>query len=130
MASPDGSVTRRPSPRPDLLAFEVRGKVTKSDIAWMASAVDDAMKVFGEIDMLIIMSDFEGAELGAVLDGYAVGVEARSVAHIRRYVVVGPPAWVKAMVTFSGFVLPLETRTFDLEEENRAWDYLSTERDR
>lgn len=123
-AAPDGSIARRTSPRADLLAFEVRARITKPDIEWMASIVDGAMKAHGEIDMLIIMPDFEGADLGATFDGYAVGVEARSVAHIRRYVVVGAPAFARVMVTLSGLVLPVETRTFDLADEEAAWAWL------
>lgn len=126
-AAPDGSLARRTSPRADLLAFDVRAKITKPDIEWMASQVDDAMKAHGEIDMLIIMSDFEGAELGATFDGYAVGVEARSVAYIRRYVVVGGPAFVRVMIKLSGLILPLETKTFDLADEQAAWAWLERE---
>ena len=126
-AGPDASVARRMSPRADLLAFEVRDKITKGDIEWMASIVDGAMRAHDKIDMLIIMSHFQGAEFGATFDGYAIGVEARSVAHIRRYVVVGAPAFVKAMINLSGLILPVETKTFELEEEQAAWAWVSRE---
>ncbi|SFV06748.1 SpoIIAA-like [Methylobacterium sp. 174MFSha1.1] len=124
-ASPDGSVVRRESPRPDLIAFEVKDRITKPDIEWMSAITDDAMKTHGTIDMLLIMSNYEGSDLGARFDGYATSVMARSVAHIRKYVVVGAPAFARAMINLSGTVLPVDTKTFDLEDEAAAWATLA-----
>ena len=124
-SAPNGSVTQRQSPRPDLLAFEIADKVTKDDIEWMSAITDEAMKTHDKIDMLIIMSNYEGTELAASLDGYANSVKARSVAHINRYVVVGAPTLAKAMINLSGLVLPVESKTFDLDEEAAAWNYLA-----
>lgn len=124
-SAPDGSVIRRNSPRSDLLAFEIKDKITKADIEWMSARTDEAMQSLDKIDMLIIMSNFEGSDLGATFDGYAAGVKVRSVAHIRRYVVVGAPAFAKAMINLSGFVMPVETKTFDLEDEAAAWAWLA-----
>ncbi|KMO35514.1 STAS/SEC14 domain-containing protein [Methylobacterium aquaticum] len=123
--APDGSIVRRDAPRPDLLAFEIKDRITKPDIAWMSSLVDEAMRMHGTIDMLLVMSNYEGSDLGARFDGYATGVMARSVAHIRNYVVVGAPAFARAMITLSGTVLPVETRTFDLSDEAAAWAFLA-----
>lgn len=123
--APDGSIVRRDAPRPDLLAFEIKDRITKPDIAWMSSLVDEAMRMHGTIDMLLVMSNYEGSDLGARFDGYATGVMARSVAHIRNYVVVGAPAFARAMITLSGTVLPVETQTFDLSDEAAAWAFLA-----
>ncbi|TGD99014.1 STAS/SEC14 domain-containing protein [Methylobacterium nonmethylotrophicum] len=124
-AAPDGSIIRRDAPRPDLIAFEIKDRITKPDIEWMSSIADAAMTTHGKIDMLLIMSNYEGSDLGARFDGYASGVMARSVAHIRNYVVVGAPMFARAMITLSGAVLPVETKTFDLSEEAAAWAYLA-----
>ena len=35
-AAPDGSVIQREAPRPDLVAFEIKDKITKPDIEWMS----------------------------------------------------------------------------------------------
>ncbi|KMO29974.1 hypothetical protein VQ02_28590 [Methylobacterium variabile] len=123
--APDGSVIRRDAPRPDLIAFEIKDRITKPDIEWMSSITDAAMTAHGKIDMLLIMSNYEGSDLGARFDGYASGVMARSVAHIRKYVVVGAPMVARAMITLSGAVLPVETKTFDLSDEAAAWAYLA-----
>lgn len=124
-AAPDGSVTQREAPRPDLLAFEVKDKITKPDIEWMSAVTDQAMQAHDKIDMLIVMSNYEGSDLGATFDGYANSVKARSVAHIRNYVVVGAPKFAEAMINLSGMIMPVETKTFDLADEAAAWAYLS-----
>ncbi|MHB2206405.1 SpoIIAA family protein [Methylobacterium sp. CM6257] len=124
-AAPDGSVIQRDAPRPDLVAFEIKDRITKPDIEWMSSIADAAMKAHSKIDMLLIMSNYEGTDLGARFDGYANEVMARSVARIRAYVVVGAPMFARAMIKLSGTIMPVETKTFDLSEEAAAWAYLA-----
>ncbi|MCJ2011498.1 STAS/SEC14 domain-containing protein [Methylobacterium sp. J-076] len=123
--APDGSIVQRDAPRPDLLAFEIRDKITRPDIEWMSALTDQAMQAHKTIDMLIVMANYEGSELGATFDGYATSVKARSVAHIRHYVVVGAPAFAEAMIKLSGLIMPVETKTFDLADEAAAWAYLA-----
>ena len=106
VAAPDGSISRRGSPRPDLLVFEVKGRITRPDIDWMASITDSVMQAHREIDMLLIMSAFEGLDFGAAFDAYAAGVMARSIGHIRRYVVVGAPTFVDVMIKAPTSVQP------------------------
>lgn len=124
ITAPDGSITRRDSPRSDLLAFEIRDRITKPDIEWMSGIVDSAMQAQDEIDMLIVMSNYEGSDWGATMDGRAISVQARSVAHIRRYAVVGAPAFANAMIAVSGALTPVETKTFELADERMAWSWL------
>lgn len=127
-APPDGSIISLQSPRPDLLAFEVRDKITKPNIEWMSSIAAKAMDAHDKIDMLIIMANFEGSDRGATFDRHTMGVQARSVAHVRRYAVVGAPLFARAMIAVSGVVTPVETKTFDLGEEKRAWAWVDADR--
>ena len=124
-AAPDGSIIQRNAPRADLIVFEIKDRITKPDIEWMSSIADSAMMAHGTIDMLLIMSNYEGSDLGAKFDGYASTVMVRSVSHIRKYVVVGAPLFARAMIKLSGTVMPVETKTFDLSEEAAAWTYLA-----
>ncbi len=121
--APDRSIVRRDSPRPDLLIFEIGDKITKPDIEWMAGEAEAAFDRLGEVDMLIVMSNYEGAELGAIFDGDALGVQARAARHVRRYAVVGAPAWAEAMINVMAPLTPVEEKTFALEDEAaaRAW---------
>lgn len=60
--APDGSVVQRDAPRPDLVAFEIKDKITKPDIEWMSALTDQAMRQHEQIDMLLIMSNYEGSD--------------------------------------------------------------------
>jgi hypothetical protein len=122
-AAPDRSIVRRDSPRPDLLIFDIRAKITEADIEWMAAEADAAFDRFDEIDMLIVMSNYDGADLGAIFDGKALGVQARAARHVRRYAVVGAPAWAAAMINLFSPLTPVEEKTFSLADEAvaRLW---------
>jgi hypothetical protein len=118
------AIQRRPSPRDTLLVFEISGKITKADIEGMASQVEAAFDALETIDLLLIMTDFEGLEAGAVFDGASFEVQARSVRHVRKYGVVGAPALARAMIEAFGHVFPVNARTFDLGEETQAWAWI------
>lgn len=60
--APHGSIARRDSPRPDLLVFDIRAKIPKDDIGWMSAEVDRVFDAQDEIDMLLIMTNFEGSD--------------------------------------------------------------------
>ena len=119
------SIVARPSPRPDLLVFEVRAKITEPDIEGMAERVQSAFDALDHIDILLLMSNFEGAELSAIADGEAMRAMTRSITHVRRYVVVGAPAWAQAMINVFGVVSPVHAKTFDLSEEALAWEWIN-----
>jgi len=118
------AITRRASPRPTLLAFEIAGKIAKADIEAMARQIDAAFDAYDRIDILLIMSDFEGLDAGAVFDREALGAQARSVRHVHKYGVVGAPSWARAMIEFSDFLSPVDAKTFDLAEEAEAWAWI------
>jgi hypothetical protein len=124
---PASAIKRRASPRPTLLAFEIAGKIAKADIEDMARQIDAAFDIYDRIDILLIMSDFEGLDLGAVFDREALGAQVRSVRHVHKYGVVGAPAWARAMIEFSDFLSPVDARTFDLAQEADAWAWMQAE---
>lgn len=121
--TPSYAIEQRPSKRSDLLVFEITAKIHKADIEHMARIVDRAFDAVGEIDILLVFTSFDGASIGAVLDGKAVGVGLRSNAHVRRYGVVGAPMVAEAMINLFDPLTPVEARTFaicDLDDA-RVW---------
>ncbi len=112
------------SPRPTLLVFDIIAKIAKDDIEEMAEAVDAAFDLYDKIDMLLIFSDFEGMDADAAFDREALGAQVRSIRHVRKYGVVGAPAWARAMIEISGVLSPVESKTFDLEQEAEAWAWI------
>ena len=110
--------------RPDLFAFEVRGRIHSADIEAMARTVESAFDRLGTIDILIVMREWDGIDMGAAFDGEGLKVQARAAEHVRKYAVVGAPAWAKAMINLFSPLTPVEERTFALAEENEAWSWI------
>ena len=112
--------------RPDLLAFRVTDRLTREGIEAMARQVLEAFEREDEIDLMIVLSDWESTDAGAILNRERAKAQARSVRHVRRYAVVGAPRWAEAMIGGFGTLLPLEARTFAPEDEADAWAWLAS----
>src|SRR6476646_3130420 len=106
-AAPDGSIARSASPKADLLIFEVRSKITDDDMEWMSRTVEAAFEAHAQIDILIVMRDYEGAELAALFNVDALKVQAQSLVQVRRYAVVGAPAWANGMIALFDKLSPV-----------------------
>jgi hypothetical protein len=120
------AIKRRESPSPTLIVFEISAKIAKADIEAMAQQIDAAFDAYYKIDILLIMTDFEGMDAGAAFDREALGAQARSIRHVRKYGVVGAPAWARAMIEVSDFLSPVDAKTFDLAEEAEAWAWIES----
>jgi hypothetical protein len=118
------SIAQLLTTRPDLFAFEVRGRIHEADIEAMAHTLESAFDRLGTVDILIVMRQWEGLDMSAAFDGDALKVQGRAAAHVRKYGVVGAPLWAKAMINLFAPLTPVEERTFDLAEEEQAWAWI------
>jgi hypothetical protein len=110
--------------RPDLFAFEVSGRIRKVDIEHMALILTDAFDKLDEVDILIVMRHWEGIDADAVFDWASIKAQARANRHVRKYAVVGAPAWAEAMIGMFSPLTPVEEKTFDLSAEGAAWAWV------
>jgi len=124
MPPKDTAVELVATPRRDLLAFRLRGQITEDAVETMADAMTAAFKEFDEVDVLIILCQFEGVSGSAVFDADALGAQAQSIFNIRRYAVVGAPDWAERMIDTLKFFSPVDARTFSPDEEAKAWRWI------
>lgn len=122
---PHGTISAHPTDRADLLAFVIDGKIEKEDIEWMARRTEAAFERLDEVDIILIMRNYDGAELSAVFNAEAMKAQAQSARHVRKYAVVGAPSWAKMMINAFSPFSPVEAKTFDLEEEAQAWAWVN-----
>lgn len=117
------AIRQKTSDRPDLLIFEITDQIHTADIERMARSVDLAIDRFNQIDILLVFATFDGATLGALVDGKAIGVSLRSNAHVRRYGVVGAPRLAEMMINIFDPLTPIDARTFEIDqiEQAHAW---------
>lgn len=118
------SITRIATERTDLFAFAVTGRIHADDIEAMARLLQDAFTRLGEVDILIVMRHWDGIDAGAAFDWQALKAQARAGFHVRRYAVVGAPAWAAAMINLLSPLTPVEEKTFELAEEAHAWAWV------
>jgi len=119
------SIVSIPTERRTLRAFEVRAKISKPDIEAMAVEMKDAFAAEETVDILIIISNWDGIEVGAVFDADSLSAQAQANSHVRKYAVVGAPVWAKAMISVFSPLTPVHEKTFELEEVDAAWRWVS-----
>lgn len=125
-STPQPAIRSVETGRPDLLGFEVWGTVGMNDIERMAGTVEAAFHTVGIVDIIIVMHHYDGVDLAAALDPAGVRAQARAIRHVRKYAVVGAPGWAEAMINLMSPLSPVEARTFSLNEEAEAWDWVRT----
>jgi len=118
------AIVRVRTERQNLLVFEIVEKIKADDMAWMVGQVGRAFEDFNQIDLMLIMTNFKGVEAGAMLRPDAIGATVKSLWNVRKYCVVGAPAWARAMIEIFRWVTPVEEMTFSLGEVDDAWHWV------
>jgi len=113
-----------PATAPDVYAFRIRGKLAVDDFAAMAETMNAAFEAWDTVSMLLILEEFEGRETGAGLDLEPLKSQFRSLSHVEKYAVVGPPTYARRMINVMDKIIPVNARTFDAAEEHRAWEFV------
>jgi hypothetical protein len=118
------SIRQIPTRRETLFAFEVNGRIHEADIRAMAHTLKSAFDDLGEVDILIIMTGWEGIDVSAVFDSESLSAQAKANRHVRKYAVVGAPRWAEAMINLFSPMTPVEEKTFELSEVEEAWAWV------
>ena len=110
--------------RPDAQAFELCGQITSADVENVYGLLEAAYGSHDTIDLLIRITDYEGVEWNALHLDTTRALETHSLQHIRRYAVVGGPAWLKGAIALFSPFFPMRMRHFDSAEEAEAWAFI------
>ena len=93
----------------------------------MAGELKAAYAAQGTLDVLILIEHWDGIEIGAVFDAKSISAQAQANWHVRKYGVVGAPAWAAAMINIFSPLTPIEEKTFGPSEVEEAWDWVRSE---
>jgi len=110
--------------RPDVLAFEIDGKLTRQDLEAVAKRFTTGMagqspsRVLGKIIRL------GGAELGGLVDDDLVKGKLAAFSNVERYAIVGGPAWLAGWVSVIDALARADIRHFPLQDESAAWTWI------
>lgn len=113
-----------PTTNPSVYAFEIPDKVSEEDLERMAHTMQAAFERGDEVSLLLNFENYEGNELGALLDGDVIKTHFASLANLDRYAVVGTPGHMDAMLEMLSAVIPVKAKTFDKSEIAAAWEYV------
>jgi len=104
-----------------LLEAKVSGKLSAGDYQQFEPAVSKLIEQVETIDILFVMHDFHGWELGGVWED--IKFATRHCSEIRKIAMVGETAWEKWMSMICKPFTMSSIRYFDAgqEESARAW---------
>jgi hypothetical protein len=96
----------------------ITGKLVKEDYDMFVPEIDQKIKLYGKVNMLVELVDFHGWTSGAAWEDTKFGV--RHFNDIERLAIVGDKAWEKGMAYFCKVFTLAKVRYFDLSERDKA----------
>lgn len=110
--------------RDDVFAFEIDGHISMSEIDEIYKTLDEGYKKFDRIDLLVRMGRYDGFEWNALFSQTTYLGKLHALKHLRRYALVGGPAWFATAIKFFNPLFRVDIRHFELDEEADAWNWI------
>ncbi len=104
-----------------LLVVRLSGKLHKRDYQHFIPIIEQSIKEYGQVRMLVEMHNFHGWDAGALWED--VKFDAKHFNHIDRLALVGESKWEELMSAFCAPFTSAKIRYFAMEHlaEARAW---------
>ena len=112
---------------PNVLAYEVNGRLREKDIKAAVAEMKPYLEREGKFSVLARMKDFGGFDLLAALDDDLVKTKYKAISKIDKYAIIGAKAWMRNFVELVSGLFSTEIRFFDPEEEHAAWEWVGAE---
>ena len=119
------AIVRVPTDRANMLAFRITDHVRAPDAKAIMGFLTDAYHRHDKLDLLVIVDEFDGFDPQILLDSATWSTKSASISHVRRYAVVGGPAFMRSAAGLFGAFIPVEIKTFERGDESAAWQWLN-----
>jgi SpoIIAA-like len=113
--------------RADVVAFEVNGRIRRDDMQNLIGVFRQALDAHERLRVLVRVVNFDGVSLEALREEGLASVKMRGWRQVDRYAVVGGPAWMAALTSWSAPLVRIPTRHFDAAREDEAWQWLEAQ---
>jgi hypothetical protein len=123
-AKNDSHIIKIPTNRANLVAYLIDGHMTSDDITSVYTELLAIYKQHEKIDLLVKFENFDGFDWSAIFTDTTYAAKTQSLDHIRRYAIVGAPGWMSTIATAFDPFFSLELKSFELDEEEKAWAWL------
>jgi len=110
--------------KPNVLGFEVDGRVGAADAEAVADYFNEALSREQPLRLLGRIKNLDGGQLGPLLGHKFLQAKIGMLKHLDRYAVVGGPLWLCAWVQALDPLVPVELRHFSADKETEAWAWL------
>jgi hypothetical protein len=109
---------------PDLVAFEIEGRIRAQDMRLLIDRFEEAMKAHEKLRVLVRIVDFGGVSVEALRAEGLASVKMKGLRQVSRYAIVGGPEWLKTVADSVTPFVPVQTRRFEQEQEDEAWAWV------
>lgn len=113
--------------RPDVLGYELDGKVSEAEAEAVADYFNKALDRQRPLRLLARVKHVDGAELGALFGHKYLQMKVGMLERVERYAVVGGPPWLCAWIAALAPIVKLELRYFGADQEATAWAWLGAQ---
>lgn len=120
----DPSIRIIETDRPDVLGFELNGRISAADAEFAADYFNKTLAEDRSLRLLGRVKCIDGAELGALFGHKYLAMKVGMLKRLERYAIVGGPAWLCAWVSALDPLVSAELRYFPADREAEAWDWL------
>lgn len=99
------------------ISMKVTGKLGKEDYAFFVPEIEQQIKQYGKVNMLLELENFHGWTAGAAWEDTKFGI--RHFNDIDRLAIVGDKSWEKGMAIFAKAFTLAKVRYFDTNEQGQ-----------
>lgn len=111
-----------PSKDVETIAIEVEGRASKADIEKLDHVIKEKVNEKGHFNVYAIIYKVEDSTLFDAADSAEIDHESWS--HARKFAVISERDWTETANGWRSFAGELETRHFNLDEMNDAWEWM------
>ncbi|MEX3010020.1 STAS/SEC14 domain-containing protein [Hoeflea sp. TYP-13] len=116
--------TQLKTERDDVYAFEINGHISKQEIEEAYQILEKAYEKHDKINLFVRMGRYDGFDLSALFSDITYAGKLHAIRHMRRYALVGGPAWIANAIRFFAPLFRMEVRHFELDDEAEAWRWI------
>ena len=110
--------------RPDVLGFELNGHVGKDELDTVSAHFLKALEGKDNVSVFGRVRDLGGFQVGGLVSTQYFEMKRGFLSRLKRYAVVGGPAWLKTVLATLSPMLKGELRHFEADDEASAWEWL------
>jgi hypothetical protein len=108
--------------RPDVIGFEIDGKLSAAELAAAADYFGERLAERRPLRVLGRIKRFGGLEPAGLVDSDFISMKRAALDGVEKYAVVGGPAWLPVWLRAVAPLTKIDVRHFD--DEARAWEWL------